>query len=58
MQEEHKENAEDTEEVEAHRWYSPPEPGRVANKPEDERGAEDDEVEAHRWKGSGPQHFS
>jgi hypothetical protein len=52
MEEERKENVEDTEEVEAHKRFGPSEEPAART----DQGAEDDEVEAHNWQ-KGPEEF-
>ena len=46
MQDERKDDVEETEEVEAHRRFGPEEAERSG----EQRGSDEDEVESHRWR--------
>jgi hypothetical protein len=53
MQDERKEDVEETEEVEAHKRYGPSEEPPARS----DEGGDEDEVEAHRWPHQGPEEF-
>ncbi len=55
MQEEGKDQVEDSEEVEAHKHFGPEEPGRMARSDQGEQA--EDEVEAHRMHRGSPEEF-
>jgi hypothetical protein len=55
MQDERKEDVEETEDVQAHKRFGPEDAEQVANR-SDTNEESDDEVEAHRFR-TGPEEF-